>query len=205
MRHESAGVGGERPVPPSSDDMASSMVLLERMRGGEHAARDELIRRYWPRLERWARGRLPASARDLYETVDVVQETLIAALRRLEDPEADDIASLPAYLRTAVLNRIRTLAKRSRPRAEQIDLDNGPLDPGPSPLDLLIGRDAVERYERAFSRLGTEDREVVHLKVELGLPYDVITRELGKPSVTSTRMAVSRALYRLAREMGRHD
>ncbi len=86
MRHESAGVGGERPVPPSSDDMASSMVLLERMRGGEHAARDELIRRYWPRLERWARGRLPASARDLYETVDVVQETLIAALRRLRGP-----------------------------------------------------------------------------------------------------------------------
>jgi RNA polymerase sigma factor (sigma-70 family) len=180
------------------------MVLLERLRNGEHDAREELLRRYWPRLERWARGRLPQSARDLYDTVDVVQDTFLAALGRLEGFEPENSASLQAYLRTAVLNRIRSLARRSRQRGEKLPLAYEPQDLGPSPLEELIGRDALDRYERALARLRGEDRQVIHLKIELDLPYEELALELGKPSITAARMAVSRALYRLTREMQHH-
>ena len=144
------GSGREQAGGPS---VASSMDLLGQARRGDVAARNELFERYWPRLERWARGRLPSRARDLYDTVDLVQETFLGALGRLEDFEPESSASLQAYLRASILNRIRTLARLSRPPGTRLPLAAEPPDSGPSPLEDLIGRDAVERYERALARL----------------------------------------------------
>ena len=72
------------PDPESAGgqlDELPSVALLARVRGGDAAAREALLRRYWPRLERWAHGRLPAWARDLNDTGDLVQETLLAIAR----------------------------------------------------------------------------------------------------------------------------
>ena len=186
------------PRPPGPTAALPSLLLLTRMQDGDAAARDELVRRYWPRLERWARGRLPAGARDLYETSDLVQETMIAALGRLQDFEPRHDGALLAYLRTAVVNRIRTLAGRARRRGHAVELHSGLVDPGPSALEDAIGREAIDRFERALEQLRPEDRDAVHLKIELGLPYEEIASALGKPTITATRMAVSRALARLA-------
>lgn len=181
-----------------------SLELLSRLKGGSEAARDELMRRYWPRLERWAHGRLPAGARDLHETRDLVQDTMLAALNRLEGFEPQHDGALPAYFRAVILNRIRTLAVRAKRRGEKVALESAVVDTQPSPLEEVIGREALDRYERALSRLRPDDRAAIQLKVELGLPYPDIARELEKPTVTAARMAVSRALYRLAIEMRRH-
>ena len=182
----------------------STIVLLTRLREGNDAAREELLRRYWPRLERWAHGRLPARARDLHDTGDLVQETLVAAMRRLDEFEPRHDGALHAYLRTAILNRIRTLASRAKSRGDHVGLESALADAGPSPLEEVIGHEALERYERALARLRPDDRDAVQLKIELGLPYPEIARELGKPTITAARMAVSRALVRLAVEMRRH-
>ena len=192
------------PCPPGPATPLPSLVLLARMQEGDSAARDELVRRYWPRLERWARGRLPAGARDLYETGDLVQETMVAALGQLGAFEPQHDGALLAYLRTAILNRIRTLAGRARRRGPALELDSGIVDPGPSPLEQAIGSEAIDRFELALERLRPEDRDAIHLKIELDLPYEEITIALGKPTITASRMAVSRALARLAREMERH-
>jgi RNA polymerase sigma-70 factor (ECF subfamily) len=189
------------PSPAVSIDALPSLTLLIRMQNGDAEAREELVRRYWPRLQRWARGRLPAGARDLYDTTDLVQETMLMALHRLDEFEPEHDGALQAYLRVAILNRIRTLAKRARTRGEKVELDSGITDRTPSPLEQAVGREAVERYERALGRLRSDDRHAIQLKIELDLPYPDIARELGKPTVTAARMAVSRALARLAREM----
>jgi hypothetical protein len=39
-------------------------------------------------------------------------------------------------------------------------------------------------------------------RIEMGLSYERVREALGKPSIEATQMAVSRALVRLAREMG---
>jgi RNA polymerase sigma-70 factor (ECF subfamily) len=110
---------------------------------------------------------------------------------------------LLAYLRVAVVNRVRKLIRDQR--GDKLELDSGIFAPEQtSPLEQVIGREALERYERALERLRPEDREAIHLKVELDLPYEEITRALGKPTITAARMAVSRALARLVREMRRH-
>ncbi|MFN8547676.1 MAG: sigma-70 region 4 domain-containing protein [Candidatus Eisenbacteria bacterium] len=58
----------------------------------------------------------------------------------------------------------------------------------------MIGRDSIERYERALERLKPGDRHAIQVRVELDLPYEEIARELGSGTITAARMRVSRAL-----------
>jgi DNA-directed RNA polymerase specialized sigma24 family protein len=50
--------------------------------------------------------------------------------------------------------------------------------------------------------LRTSDRELIVARVELGLDYREIAELLDRPSVGAVRVAISRALLRLATEMG---
>ena len=58
------------------------------------------------------------------------------------------------------------------------------------------------RYDVALQRLRESDREIIVARVELGLDYGKIAELLEKRSIPSARVAVSRALVRLAVEMG---
>ena len=191
------------PEPPSPTRPLPSLILLQRMQEGDASARDELMQRYWPRLVRWAHGRLPRGARDLNDTTDLVQDTLIGALNRLQEFVPDHDGALQAYLRAAILNRIRSLAGRALRRGEKVTLESLLADRAPSPLEEAIGRESLESYERALHRLRPDDRSAIVLRVELDLPYGEIAPQLGKPSSVAARMAVSRALVRLAKEMQR--
>ena len=180
-----------------------SLVLIERIKQGDPSARDELIRRYWPRLERWAQGRLPVAARDLNDTADLVQDTMVAALSRIPEFVPRHDGALRAYFRVALMNRIRSLATKARQQGERIGLDSALAAATPSPLEEAIGHEAIDCYERALARLRPDDREAIVLRVELDLSYEEIAAELEKPTLIAARKAVSRALYRLAHEMKR--
>jgi len=54
-----------------------------------------------------ASGRLPKWARDRANTDELVQKTLIQTFKRIEHFEPRRVGALQAYLRQAVLNRIR--------------------------------------------------------------------------------------------------
>jgi RNA polymerase sigma-70 factor (ECF subfamily) len=83
-----------------------------------------------------------------------------------------------------------------------MDLDEGQPDEGVSPLEAAIGRQAVERYEAALQRLSEGERDLIVARVELGLTYGEMADVLGKSSPDAARMAVGRALVRLAEELG---
>ncbi|MEO7135421.1 MAG: sigma factor-like helix-turn-helix DNA-binding protein [Vicinamibacterales bacterium] len=76
-------------------------------------------------------------------------------------------------------------------------------DEGTSPLEAAIGQETVESYEAALNRLLPEEREAIVTRVEFGLSFAGVAEVLGKPSPDAARMAVVRALVRLAEEMGR--
>ena len=93
--------------------------------------------------------------------------------------------------------------RRAR-RAPPADLlDTNAADPAASPLEEAIGAEAMERYEAALGRLRPEEREAIVTRVEMDGSYQQVAKALGKPSADAARMAVSRALLRLAREMSR--
>ena len=79
---------------------------------GDREALDALFKRHLGPLRRWARGRLPKWTRDLRDTEDLVQETLAQTLRHVDDFEPRHEGALRAYLRQAVLNRIRDEVRR---------------------------------------------------------------------------------------------
>ncbi len=184
-----------------SSDLDSSLLLLERARHGDQAALDELLVRYLPRMKRWATGRLPRAARNMLDTEDVVQETMVKTVRNLGHLEINSDGALQAYLRQALTNRFADAYRRSRTRGEDTVVTTDLPAPNASPLEEAIGADALERYEAALARLSASDREAIVLRIELCHDYDQIAMQLGKTTAASARVAVSRALARLAREM----
>jgi hypothetical protein len=89
QRARSRCAPARRQEVPVSDDhktapeAASSFELVMRARGGDQEALNDLCARYLPRLQRWAHGRLPASARGALDTHDLVQETMTNVVQRL--------------------------------------------------------------------------------------------------------------------------
>ncbi len=185
----------------SLESPESTLLLLEQIRGGDQVALDRLLRRYLPLLTRWASGRLPHGVRDLADTGDLVQETIVSALRHLHHIEIRGEGALQAYLRRAVLNRIRDELRRHRRRAPVAPLSDTLRDDQTSPLDEVIGREAVERYEDALARLSATEREAIIARIELGQTYAEIAVSMGKPTPEAARMAVNRAVAHLARLM----
>ena len=187
--------------PPLMTAPESSMLLVQRARGGDRAALDALCARYLPRLQRWAHGRLPAWARGAVDTQDLVQLTLAQVVRRIEAFEPRHEAAFQAYVRQALLNQLRDEIRRMQRAAPQDPLGTARASSDPSPLEQAIGAELLESYEAALQRLKPDDREAIIARVEMGLSWSELAETLGKNSAASAQMAVSRALVRLAREM----
>jgi RNA polymerase sigma factor (sigma-70 family) len=192
--------GSSRPNDRALDP-ETTVELLNRVKAGDDAARERLVARCLPPLRRWARGRLPSYARDMLDTEDLVQESVFAALRRIEGFEAKREGALQAYLRQALANRIKDVIRYKRRRPLQTELPEDAADQGESPLEQVIGLENTERYEAAMLRLRDVDREAIIARVELRYSYQDLAVALGKPSADAARVAVARAVYRLAREI----
>jgi len=186
-----------------TDQVDTTYVLLERAKGGNRDALDSLFARHIPRLRRWASGRLPRWARDIADTSDLVQETVIQTFKRVEAFEPRGEGALQAYLRQAVLNRIRN-ELRSKGRKPPIeDLDERIASDQTSPLEAAIRQEQLDRYDAAMARLTEHERHLIVARLELGLTYEEIAGALKKPSWNAARMATVRALVRLAEELKR--
>lgn len=195
----------ERPpdLTALQTEAEATLQLLQRARAGDRSAVDALVARYLPRLTRWASGRMPIWARDVADTDDIVQEAVLRTFARLDDFEPRREGSLQAYLRQAILNRIRDELRRAASRTPSIELDPHSPDPGASPFEHAVGTEMAERYEAALTSLSEGDREAIVARVELGGTYEEVAAALGKPTADAARMAVGRALLRLAEAMGR--
>ena len=184
---------------PSSDLLITG-ELLQRAKNGDRAALDALMSRYRPRLERWASGRLPGYARSLLDTGDLVQETLVRALEGLDEIEVRGPGVFQAYVRQAILNRIRDQVRWAR-RRPSVEMPESVEDKTPSPLELAIGSDVLDRYERALVELSEVERRLLHLRVELDFGYEEIAAIMERNSPDAARIATRRALRKLAEIM----
>jgi RNA polymerase sigma factor (sigma-70 family) len=202
MADPSSGAEGAT-LPPVASALEASVVLLGRARAGDEDALNTLAARWLPRLRRWASGRLPNWARDLADTQDLVQETVFLAFRGIAKFEVRGEGALQAYLRQAVMNRIRMEIRRVNRRPVADALGSELTSSDPSPLELAVGSEVVARYEAALAHLAPIDREAIIGRIEMGLNNAELADALGKPSPNAARMAVERALVRLATEMRR--
>ena len=197
-----AELQGPPPASPGPDEppLESTSLLLERIRGGDATARERLFARVLPTLTRWAHRRLPARMRDLSETEDLVQLSVMRALSRLDAFESEREGAFLAYLRQILKNLVRDEVRRAGAR-DMEPLSETREDPGPSPLERTVSRDVLDRYERALEKLSAESQQAVLLRIEFGYAYPEIAAALGKASPDAARMMVGRAMVEIARHM----
>ncbi len=199
---------------PGSDDAAkspkgdlgplsaeSTVELLQLAKDGNQEALDRLFQRCIPALRRWARGRLPQSARGMLETSDVVQDAVVSAMRHLDAFESRHQGALLAYLREAVMNRIRDVIRQHQRRPASADLPDDLKDEATSALERAIGAEEMARYETALQRLKASDREAIIGRLEMQYSYEELAVALNKPTPDAARVAVTRAMKRLAEVM----
>lgn len=190
-------------VMNDAESSERSFVLLRRAQAGDSQAIERIIARYHPRIERWASGRLPGYARSLLDTGDVIQEAMIKVIRNLPRIQINEEKGLLPYFRKTIDNLVRDEIRKHARMGGGDALQGNERAPGPSPLEEAIGRDVRERYERALAKLRPEEQHAILLRVELDCDWAFVADEMGKPTPDAARVAVSRALVRLAEELSR--
>ena len=110
---------------------------------------------------------------------------------------------MQAYLRQAVLNQIRDAIRRAKRRPALDVLDEEMTGQDISPFEHAVGVETLSRYDAALAALRPQDREAIIGRIELGYDYKELAITLDKPTDDAARLAVHRALLRLAEEMRR--
>ena len=199
-------MSGSSRKPEPTDGGTASGGLVERAQAGDTRALSALFKRQGDQLRRWARGRLPQWARSLYDTADLVQETLLQTFRRIDRFENRGRGALQSYLRQAVMNRIRDEVRKvkRRPLDSLDDADAMELPAhDPTPDQLTLDAEEERKYKAALALLTEEERMLVVGRIELDYNYDQLALVANRATSGAARMAARRAILRLAEKMSR--
>jgi RNA polymerase sigma factor (sigma-70 family) len=186
-------------------------ALVERARGGDAEAVDELFRRVYPvvqetvhrRLEHDFRKRHPWMA-PVFSTADIVQDTFLGVLRDLDSFRESGPDSFVRWCVRQVRNRILDSlrhheANRRDRRREQRPPERAhePERPGLSPVRLTELRESVLGLYRAIRCLPLRDRRLVVRRLIRGEPYSELVAALGLGSEENARARFRRAKVQL--------
>jgi RNA polymerase sigma-70 factor (ECF subfamily) len=158
---------------------------------GRHAA-STLLERYWERVYIWCLR----SARDHDRALDLAQETLLLAYRRLDTFEGR--SSLGSWLFVITRNCCCSALRRPSPTWEEEDRLESIPDPAPDPAELLERKiEEEELLDLARQHLEPIEQEAIWLRCYEGLPVDEITRLLEVESPSGARGLLQRARRKL--------
>jgi RNA polymerase sigma-70 factor (ECF subfamily) len=171
----------------SPDTLHEEARVIVRARDGDRAAFAELVERYWQRLFRW----LFHLTRDRHAAEDLAQETFLRAFAHLNrfQPGTNFTAWIYRIAHNAFANQCRASRKRE-PLPDEV------YDHGPDPIELAIGREAVEDVAKALEELPADYRSALLLRVEEDLSFRQIAEILGLTEETA-RWRVFKARQKL--------
>lgn len=182
--------------------------LMRRLRGGDGAAAEELVRRYEPAIRRVARVRLvdPRLQR-LFDSMDICQSVfgsffVHAALGDYELATPEQLLGLLVTMsRKKVIDKSRRAgaARRDYRRVSEgaDDREKHWAAAGPSPSQEVAGRELLSEFRR---RLTDEERRLADQRAA-GLNWNQIAAEQGG-SPEALRKQLARAIERVSRELG---
>jgi len=190
---------------PDATEPRATRLLIDRASSGSDEALRAICERFGPQLTAWGRGRLPPHARDLLATEDIAQDVIARSLDRLGGFKSQASGSFLAYLKTAFMNRVRNEIRNASRRPKREEVQEGILDPAPSPIEQILGREAEERYNEALKLLTPEEQELVIGRLEFQMTYQALATHTDKGSPDAARMAVNRAIRKLAAALKDED
>ena len=176
----------------------ATRVLIDKASAGSDQALRAICKRFAPQLTAWGRGRLPPHARDLLATEDIAQDVIVRSLERLGGFKSQERGSFLAYLKTAFMNRVRNEIRNASRRPGREEVPDNLADSAPSPIEQILGREAEERYNEALKLLSSDEQELVIGRLEFQMTYQELAIHTAKASPDAARMAVNRAIRKLA-------
>jgi RNA polymerase sigma-70 factor (ECF subfamily) len=194
-------------APPGQARAASDLQFIERLRAGETAAFDHLVRERSGDIY----ALLYRLTEDAEEARDLTQETFLQAFRHIESFRGD--ADLKTWLYRIAVNQARNRQRwwRRRRRDATISLDeNGaqgaPLSSrleshhGPDPEQQALAREREQVLGSALRKLKQLYREVVILRDVEGLSYEEVSALLNI-SIGTVKSRLARGRTELRRRL----
>ena len=187
--------------------------LVALAKTGDELALERLCKVYGERIRRIIRLRMSNELRSKLESMDLVQDTFIAALRGLEDFTYRNEGDFLRWLSTIAENRLRDNLKKfhanKRDIRKEMSLNNnrqstqdsfvkmtGPVD-STTPSVIMSRREELDGLEKALDKLKPEYKEVILMTKIEGLSSKELSDRLGK-APGAVRMLLSRAMIALA-------
>ncbi|MHC4594406.1 MAG: sigma-70 family RNA polymerase sigma factor [Planctomycetota bacterium] len=186
--------------------------LVALAQDGDNSALDQLCRVYGERVQRIVRLRMGRELRGKLESMDLVQDAFVAAVKDLGNFEYRNDGDFLRWMSKIAENRIRDNLKRLHRDKRDIRRE-APIDyrvptaegspalmPEPirttTPSVIVSVSEELDKLENAMNLLKPEYREVIVLTQIEGLPFKEIGDMLGK-SPDAVRMLVARAMAAL--------
>lgn len=186
--------------------------LLARARAGDEEARATLFERYGPRVADIVHVRMRAFLRGHAQSGDLVQMTLLEALRRLDSFELRGRTSFVRWLARLVESELcntfdhLTRAKRDVRRNVGLEApthhgdEPGPAlsDPGQwTPSHVLMADERTEIVRACIAALPERYREVILMREYEDTDWDEVREVLGVATENAARMVHLRAITKL--------
>ena len=194
---------------------ALSASLFERGRSGDLTAQGELLGRYNNYLLVLARTQIDRRLRVRCDDSDLVQETLVEALRDFPNFAGTTERELQAWLRRILVRNLADQIKRNKAQARtwqrQQSLEellnrscaevHAALALGiSSPSTQAVRREDSLRLAGALAKLPADYRDVIVMRHLQNMKFEEIAGRLGRSS-GATRMLWTRALEKLHSEL----
>lgn len=171
--------------------------LVSRAALGDADARSALLALIHPGVVRYCRARLGRIDGAYTTADDVAQEVclgVLAALPRFRDMGRPFSAFVFGIAARKVADAQRAAARNGA--VAPVDTLTDRPDPAPGPEQQAVATDLARRLSTLLDRLSDVHREIVVLRVAVGLTADEVGAVLGM-SAAAVRVAQSRALARL--------
>jgi RNA polymerase sigma-70 factor (ECF subfamily) len=191
--------------------------LLDALRQGDAEAQGKLLLRYQAWLSLLARLQIDPQLQGKFGASDVVQQTMLEAIRALPQFRGQTEGELLAWLRQILAHVLahevrRYKGAKRRDVAREVSLEQSLAEsslrlrnvlpaPGTSPSGQAAKNEQEVLLAEVLSRLPESYREVIVLRNLQGLTHDQIARRLGR-SAGAVRMLWVRALAQLREAMG---
>lgn len=192
-----------------AQEVALDRILVDRFKGGDEGAFNEMVSRYWDRIYAMVHQLL----RNQQDAEEVTQDAFIRAHRGLVNFRGESAFSTWLYQIATNLARNRYWYWWRRKRDKTVSFDQPVSDDNSTPLselfvaeaetpdDITVTQEFVDRIATCMERLSPKHREVLILRNVKNLSYEEIAAILDI-SVGTVKSRIARARESLRGRMG---
>lgn len=205
---DSAGLGPafepESGHPPAADHEADLESLVRAALSGRPGATDRLLRDLQPLVLRYCRGRIGHRESVMGSADDVAQEVCLAVVAALPNYQLKGL-SFRAFVYGIAAHKVADAYRAmGRNRCEPVaEVPDAPvLQDGPE--QQMLAREQLGRLAHLLDRLTPRQREVLVLRVAVGLSAEETAAAVGS-TPGAVRVTQHRAINRLRAELAVRD